>query len=171
MKADLYIQDGQIFVFPRIDPLAWDASSFRGNVYSRYNVFISSGPSSSNVMKNSPFFLVSLRNQRRSVVWSISIVQEVLRISARILATSFPVHPRQSREIVLALRNSVGTTNDSKFSCNCSVDTELIDRNNNVKNQNSMVLNGFHFFSLAFSILLFPRHCWHEIQDVCFQQS
>ena len=35
------------------------------------------------------------RNQRRIIVWSISDLQQVLRTSARILATSFPVQTRQ----------------------------------------------------------------------------
>ena len=82
----------------RLGRFSRDVSSLRAKVCSRHDVFISSGPSSSSsVMKNCPFFQQS-SNRRRSTVWSISVVQEVLGISARILATSFPVHPRQSEK-------------------------------------------------------------------------
>ena len=58
MKADLHIQDRA------------DFPASRGNVNSRHRFFISSGPSSSSVMKNCPFQQSS--NQRRSTVWTIS---------------------------------------------------------------------------------------------------
>ena len=80
-------------------------------MYSRRGGFISSGPSSSSVMKNCslPIFLEKPALEQSLVNFCCS------GSSARILATSFPVHPRQS-EKVLAVGNSVGITIDPKFS-------------------------------------------------------
>ena len=76
-------------MFLRIHPLTRDASSLRGDVYSRHRLLISSGPSSSSgVKENCPFFNSS--NRRRSTVWTISGLQEV----AHNLAASFPATPR-----------------------------------------------------------------------------
>ena len=60
--------------------------------------------------------------------------------------------------------------------CDCSVDTELIDRNNSAKNYFDGLFTFrwselISFLFLCLSTLLFPRHWWHEIQDVSCQQS
>ena len=75
-----------------IHPLTRDASSLRCNVYPRHRVFISCGPSSSNVMKICPFSTIFKR--RRSTIWTISGLQEVVRIYVHNLAANFPATPR-----------------------------------------------------------------------------
>ena len=76
-----------------IHPLTRDASSLRCNVYPRHRVFISCGPSSSNVTWKFVLFQQSFK-RRRSTVWKISGLQEVVRIYVHNLAANFPAIPR-----------------------------------------------------------------------------
>ena len=85
---------------------------FEVKIYSRHDVFTSSGPSSSCVMKNfpSPVFFETPALEQSLVNFCCS------GSSANFCSYQvFPVHPRQS-EKVLAVGNSVGITIDSKLS-------------------------------------------------------
>ena len=85
---------GPIFVFPRIHPLTRDASSLRGDVYSRHRFFILFGPSSaSSVMENCPSWTIF------KPAWIISDLQEVVRIYVYNLAASFPATPRGCEDL------------------------------------------------------------------------
>ena len=64
---------------------------------SRHDVFISSSPSSSSVMKNCPLSVFFEKPALEQSLVNFSLFR-ILRIAARFLATSFPVHPRQSEK-------------------------------------------------------------------------
>ena len=78
---------GPIFVFLRTQPLARVLGSLRGGVYSLHKCTIPLGTSASSVMKYCPLWTVF----KPTLVWTTSGRQIVVRIVARILATSFIV--------------------------------------------------------------------------------
>ena len=114
----------------------------------------------------------SLRNQRRIVVSTISDHQEVLRIFVRILATSSPVpmmlkserwrqhwkfcrYHHRSPNLTFGLISWIWIQLFAQI-CDCSSDTELIDRNNIAKNQfngffTSVEVNGLLSTAIQFS--------------------
>ena len=93
MITDFHIRDRADLRVSTNPPLTRDASSLRGNVYSRHRFFISSGlSSSSSVMKSCPFQQSS--NRRRCTGWTISDLQEVVRIYVHNLAAGFPATSR-----------------------------------------------------------------------------
>ena len=87
MMTNMNVQDWPIFVFLRIQPLARVLGSLRGGVYSLHKCTIPLGTSASSVMKYCPLLTVF----KPTLVWITSGRQIVVRIVARILATSFTV--------------------------------------------------------------------------------
>ena len=158
IARDLHIQDWADLRGSRIHAFTRSVSSLRCKVYSRHDVFISSSPSSSSVMKTCPVSIF-FEKQHWSRVWSISVCQEVLRISARIHATTYVVLPQlHPMSLWLILYTNL-----------------LLHRRHRANQFNGFItteeVNGFHSFSFAFQFFSFRRRCWHEIQDVRFRQN
>ena len=191
--TDLQIQDWPVFVFPRIHPLTWDASSLRSKVYSRHDPFRLSNVSSSSAMKNRPVStppekpleqsLADFSRSRSSANFCSYSRNKFPSTSAsiwenRVCSRKFC---RYTHWIQVPSRGGFPRTSwvSGQFSTQiryCSVDTELIDGSNCLKKQFNGVIttvevNGFHSLSFHFHFSFFKCAGSTEYRIVRFQQN
>ena len=154
--------------------LAWNDSSLRGKVYSRHDVFTSSSPTTSSVMKNRPVNVLQKTSIgaefgqfllfKKFCAFLLVFTEQVssyfgISLANRVISRKFC---RYNHWFQILIRGGFPRTSwvSGLFSTQirqCSVDTELIDGNNCAKNQFNDVIttievNGFHSFPFAFEV-------------------